>query len=380
MITARNTDVGALIDAGAPAAPDRELFFLAQPERLRVYVNVPGELRARGPAGAGRRPDGRRAARPAVARCHRDHRERDRSDHADACWSRSRSTTATGRCSRAPSPRFTWRCRARRPPCWCRPARCCFAPRGCGSAWWARTTALRCARSRSDAICGATVEVTSGLKGDEAVIASPPDSLFDGQTVRIAPQSSRPEAGGAAMSARDDHRRAPRVAPSVSLGAYSLCRRLRRRPGLPAPPGAGAGVLRAAAPGLEAGPALDDLPRGAWWRMFGDPTLDALEGRSRWPTRASRRPRPSSRRRARRSGSRAPVCFPTDRRRAGGDTEPAIAEPGAVRAGGQGQLHGLLLPIDATYEFDVWGRVRRTIEAARARRRSHRPPTWRRFA
>ena len=37
VVTARNTDVGALIDAGART----ELFHLAQPEQLRVYVNLP---------------------------------------------------------------------------------------------------------------------------------------------------------------------------------------------------------------------------------------------------------------------------------------------------------------------------------------------------
>jgi len=37
VITARNVDVGALIDAGA----DRELFHIASTQKLRVYVNVP---------------------------------------------------------------------------------------------------------------------------------------------------------------------------------------------------------------------------------------------------------------------------------------------------------------------------------------------------
>jgi len=43
VITARNIDVGALIDAGSSGgpAPARELFHLAATRRLRVYVNVP---------------------------------------------------------------------------------------------------------------------------------------------------------------------------------------------------------------------------------------------------------------------------------------------------------------------------------------------------
>jgi len=40
VITARNTDVGALIDAGANS-PARELFHLAATKQLRVFVNVP---------------------------------------------------------------------------------------------------------------------------------------------------------------------------------------------------------------------------------------------------------------------------------------------------------------------------------------------------
>ncbi len=41
VITARNTDIGALIDSGSGGGPRTELFHIAQPGRLRVYVNVP---------------------------------------------------------------------------------------------------------------------------------------------------------------------------------------------------------------------------------------------------------------------------------------------------------------------------------------------------
>ena len=41
VITARNTDVGALIDSGASGGTRSELFHMAQPNRLRVYINVP---------------------------------------------------------------------------------------------------------------------------------------------------------------------------------------------------------------------------------------------------------------------------------------------------------------------------------------------------
>jgi RND family efflux transporter MFP subunit len=41
VITARNTDIGALIDSGSSGGTRTELFHIAQPGKLRVYVNVP---------------------------------------------------------------------------------------------------------------------------------------------------------------------------------------------------------------------------------------------------------------------------------------------------------------------------------------------------
>jgi RND family efflux transporter MFP subunit len=41
IVTARNTDIGALIDSGSSGGTRTELFHIAQPNKLRVYVNVP---------------------------------------------------------------------------------------------------------------------------------------------------------------------------------------------------------------------------------------------------------------------------------------------------------------------------------------------------
>jgi RND family efflux transporter MFP subunit len=41
VITARNTDIGALIDPGSAGGVRTELFHISQPGKLRVYVNVP---------------------------------------------------------------------------------------------------------------------------------------------------------------------------------------------------------------------------------------------------------------------------------------------------------------------------------------------------
>lgn len=43
VITARNTDIGDLINAGSNSAPQTDLFHIAQTGTLRVYVNVPEE-------------------------------------------------------------------------------------------------------------------------------------------------------------------------------------------------------------------------------------------------------------------------------------------------------------------------------------------------
>jgi RND family efflux transporter MFP subunit len=43
VITARNTDIGDLINSGSSTAPRTDLFHISQTEVLRVYVNVPQE-------------------------------------------------------------------------------------------------------------------------------------------------------------------------------------------------------------------------------------------------------------------------------------------------------------------------------------------------
>jgi RND family efflux transporter MFP subunit len=44
VITARNTDIGDLINSGSSSAPKTDLFHMAQTDTLRVYVNVPEEF------------------------------------------------------------------------------------------------------------------------------------------------------------------------------------------------------------------------------------------------------------------------------------------------------------------------------------------------
>src|SRR5207245_8168189 len=43
VVTARNTDIGDLINSGSTGGVKTDLFHVAQPGKLRVYVNVPEE-------------------------------------------------------------------------------------------------------------------------------------------------------------------------------------------------------------------------------------------------------------------------------------------------------------------------------------------------
>jgi RND family efflux transporter MFP subunit len=47
IVTARKTDIGALVNAGAGASPNSELFDVAKVDRLRLYVRVPQSYSAR---------------------------------------------------------------------------------------------------------------------------------------------------------------------------------------------------------------------------------------------------------------------------------------------------------------------------------------------
>jgi RND family efflux transporter MFP subunit len=86
VITARNVDVGALIDAGG--GDNRALFRIAHSDRLRVYIQVPQAYSHEVVPGVPAPPG------PSTLR-------------SEACGRRSTSTTRKASCSRAPMPRCT---------------------------------------------------------------------------------------------------------------------------------------------------------------------------------------------------------------------------------------------------------------------------------
>ena len=68
VVTARNTDIGDLINSGSSGGVKTDLFHIAQPGTLRVYVNVPEEYSQGDESRHDRRPRSRRVSRPQISR------------------------------------------------------------------------------------------------------------------------------------------------------------------------------------------------------------------------------------------------------------------------------------------------------------------------
>ena len=101
----------------------------------------------------------------------------------------------------------------------------------------------------------------------------------------------------------------------------------------------------------------DAVPKGKWWEVFQDPVLNGLMEQvtvSNQDLRAAE---------ARYSRARAQVAVA----RAGlFPTLGAGADASRARRGSAGSTSSYSVSIDARWEIDLWGRVRRTIEAADA--------------
>ena len=185
VITARNANVGQLVDAGTGGGPGRELFHIATVERLRVFVGVPQtEAAAAAPGGAvdvtlaerpGRRFPGRivrnsgaidPATRTILVEIDLDNRDREILPGASVQvhWKAGSDTSTlllpvSALMFRAEGVRVATLQDGRR----------------------ARLFPVTLGRD-----FGTKVEVTSGLPAGVRVIDSPPDSLVDGQEVREA--------------------------------------------------------------------------------------------------------------------------------------------------------------------------------------------------
>ena len=194
VITARNTDIGALIDSGASGGQRTELFHIAQPDKLRVYVNVPEAYSQAAKPGLtadltlaefpGRRFPGKlvRTANAIDTNTRTLLVEIDVDNPTGTLLSGAYAEVhlrLPGASSSLILPVNALLFRSEG-------LRVATVPDG-------QHAVLKPVTLGHD--FGNEVEVVSGLSGDETVIVSPPDSIVSGQTVRIVqtPASGAPQ-------------------------------------------------------------------------------------------------------------------------------------------------------------------------------------------
>ncbi len=112
------------------------------------------------------------------------------------------------------------------------------------------------------------------------------------------------------------------------------------------------------------GQPLDHLPKGEWWKVFGDETLDALEAKAlaaNQELKAAFAAMNQARATARTARSEFLPTLDANpgfrRERFSPNQEPSF---GSITA------NTFQMPLDLSYEVDLWGRVRRSFESARA--------------
>jgi RND family efflux transporter MFP subunit len=185
VITARNTDVGALINSGSTGGNGNELFHIAQPDKLRVYVSVPQVYS--------------QAAKPGItadltlAEFPGRRFQGNLVRTANAIDPTSRTLLVEIAVNNPTGQLFTGsyaEVHFKLPT----PASSLILP---VNTLLFRSEGLRVATVGPDQHVqlkqitlghdfGSEVEVVAGLDGNESVIINPPDSVVDGETVRIA--------------------------------------------------------------------------------------------------------------------------------------------------------------------------------------------------
>ena len=193
IITARNTDIGQLIDSGSSGGPRAELFHIAAPGKLRVYVNVP-QIYSQ-VAKPGLRADlvlsefpGRRFEGKLVR-------------NADAIDSATRTLLAeievdnpTGELLTGAYAEVHMKLAGNVSTFTIPVNTLLFRSEGL------RVAAVKDGKANLIPVTlgrdfGSDVEVVTGLNGDERLVVNPPDSIVSGQPVRIA-QANAPAPGG----------------------------------------------------------------------------------------------------------------------------------------------------------------------------------------
>jgi RND family efflux transporter MFP subunit len=196
VISARNTDIGALIDSGSGGGTRTELFHMVQPDKLRVYVNVPeGYSQATRPGLGAELLLNEFPGRPFPGKLVRTANAIDpatRTLLVEISVDNPTGTLLAGSYAEV---------RMKLPA----PVSSLILP---VDTLMFRSEGLRVATVNDGKAelkpitlghdYGAEVEVVAGLSGDEQVIMNPPDSILSGQQVRVVtPQNTQqqPAAG-----------------------------------------------------------------------------------------------------------------------------------------------------------------------------------------
>lgn len=159
----------------------------------------------------------------------------------------------------------------------------------------------------------------------------------------------------------------PRLAP-LSFGILALAGGCAVGPNYHRPPAAAPAAFKEA--WLPANPG-DDLPRGEWWKAYGDTVLDDLEASAAKSNQTIAQADASYRAAlAQVTGSRA-ALFPTvtaDASSTRSYNGPALSNgavpPGTTPTGTTTKVDRVAASAD--WEIDLWGRLRRQLEASRS--------------
>ncbi len=111
----------------------------------------------------------------------------------------------------------------------------------------------------------------------------------------------------------------------------------------------------------------DTLERGDWWALFGDPTLNALEAKVQVSNQNVIAALAAYNEARATVAQQRAALFPTVALTASGtETGGGSQSRTAALGGGSSQSTQYHPSIGATWEPDVWGRIRRTIESAKS--------------
>ena len=237
---------------------------------------------------------------------------------------------------------------------------------------------------------GATLEILGGVSTNDQIVINPPDSLEEGEAVNIAAQYNgrklrlvtsrmRPRQRKCSADARTERERTLKRVfgfPVLGLVVFAAGCTVGPRYSRPAAPAPAPDAWKTQPPWQEAAP-KDAIPKGNWWEVFHDATLNGYEQQLLQANQSLI----AARDHLNQARSLARVAT--------ADYFPQLsADPSAVRERGSGNrpLNGAVpavingvtqpilpysqsvyaIPFSLNYEADLFGRVRKNVEAANA--------------